>query len=717
MRFNLLFSLALLATLSTAQTFLGSNKLQLDSRVVAAGQTQVYTVKVGTKSGLQLFDSGYNATLTFTNSASVSGTVTLSSVLIADFDLATGLNRASSTVGLGLNLGFSLETTLPSGSFSASLTLTPPTLALGLQVQLFYFVNATDGSNSFSSSGSQQQNVYGAVPFTPVDKGFEYTLQPVSTATYLVATVNVNAGATVFPVLYGVAATVLQGVRTTLDFGANLAVQVQSDVNTTVRATSSATAQLAVDASIKVNTSTQLAAQLAFTEVKAFFNFTVASFYVAEAKLVYTRNQTYNAALKTYRWAEVTADGTVNFLNTTYNEAKDQVVATVQRSGQYAVYFSSEVVNGTTEAVQRSLAGGATTSSRILLGSFVAAGGSTTGVSTVGYVVPNQASGLDATSYSLYASVSNTGSSGSVSLYAALIANAAYQTGIAGATTTSGSLTLSYGIQVVTDLKPGTFQVNVTFNPPQFAASASANIQLFYFVNSSDGSSLSGNNQQTVYVAVPSFPDVNKGITFKLPSISDSTYLVGSLNTSFGYPVVPVVYGAPATVQAGVDTLITYGKTLALRINSAYQTTVNATFSTTSAVQVKFNAAAGQTFTAVGAFFEITVSNQQQLTAKLVYAVNQTELAAKGFALKTLNWVFIAADGTAQVLDTTTEVDVNGNVAIVATTNHFSTYAVYNNNQANNENTGSASSTAKASSATAFGISFLLAAFAAFFAL
>ncbi|PRP77051.1 hemagglutinin-related autotransporter protein [Planoprotostelium fungivorum] len=678
--------ICILLTTVYAETLSGGINAQLGQKFslsVAAGATA--TADVTFSAGGLLNDvisaaSGFSAQLSVTNNGQTSGTYNLYITSYSNVNFAVGFNSALfGTASASSNFGYEADTSLDTGSFSASLSITPSfTLSGDTKYQLFYIFNSTDG---LSSSGSGNGNLLGTLSYTPNGKNFTFTLPSIKKAYFLYGnynstTINVNP----FPALYNLISTTVAGAETLFNYtngqAQSLLLSVKSDTAALVETAYSQTIAIENAAAVTF----QNTANKAYSDLKAFYNFTITNAKNLQGKLVYTFDQTLTAAQQTtydtIKWVKIAADGTATLLTTQAKQTVDaagkttyQAIAaldaTASNTVQYAVFVEKTVIfrgesrltgiqiqAGATSAAKQLLYGGVSTNQTLLLASVAVASFSTATTGSLSLVLPTP------TGYTVTLFVNNTGStSGTFSLYSTIFADVKFTGGITGALYGNGQAGASFGFSASTDLQPGSFSAAVTITQPGLTLSATAQSALFYFFNATDGytSGFASASQTSQFGLVASIPATSTRLskTFALQPVQYSNYLLASVDLQ-SPPVIPAIYNVAATVYSNANTTYNFAGNLAASVYSSTDAQVKVTAAATAQLannaQVQITNAGKETLTAVGRFYQVTLQKAQDLKGQLTFTLDATTAAAEKLTVEKLRWVQIAADGTATVV-------------------------------------------------------------------
>ncbi|PRP81921.1 surface-exposed protein [Planoprotostelium fungivorum] len=637
----------------------------------SANATLANNLLIGGLANLQAA-TNFGASITVTNSGSTSGYFILEVVAIANAQYSAGFSGilsggAAATTGFG----YASTTNLTAGSFAATLTISPPAAQLsgGLAYQLFLYQNSSSG---LSGSGSSSNSNEGALSYQTNGASYTYTLPSVPSATYQFSAYNTSSIAFYpFPAIYGVLATTQANVATTFQYGASAAsalyLTIKTDAAATINTTFTNVAAIKSAASATFLNVTNKA----YTDLKAFYRFTVNGANTLRGDLIYSFNQTLVAALnaeaKAFKWAQVNADGTINFLNTTLTSTTNaagqtlynvtsQLNTTANAAVQYAVYVEQNVANGVQNNVQQILNNGVSTNQTFLLGTFFVAPGASVSSAQFNLLLPY------ATGYSVSLFVNNTGSaSGYVSLYSAFFAGVGYSNGISSALYGNGQAGASFGFYFQSDLTSN-FYANLTITRPTLTVSANAQLGLFYVINGTDGFTTYG-SQSNQYAQTASIPGSNSNVViYSLVNSPSAYYVLGQVDTSTP-AVIPALIGLQTAVYANANATYNYANGIALnlvsqttsRLNSTLYTTADLASQVNGAVQTKVNATVNgvkKTLVSTGYYVKFFLEGARSFSGHLIYNLTQEAAARFNTTYNQLQWVQIDASGSATVLVT-----------------------------------------------------------------
>jgi len=285
----------------------------------------------------------------------------------------SGSASGSAAVNVNANFGFTYTTNLAPGTFTLTVTISPQvglTNVLGQisgNLQAFYAVNVTDGSNTAYSSGSVNGNTNGFVgalsrtlnyasnSATTVSS-IQFTLPPVQNAVVSFANVDLSLGASgktipVLPVLYGVGARVVSGAQATYAFSSKYLISILNNAETTI----STTVNTAYNANIGLSagTSASIGSSATFNGVTftsqntayvgIAYDTSVSQQVNLAAVLVHNTTGIAVATGRRLVWAVVnTATNTAMILtDSVYDSASATVSVKVNHFSTYAIYSTS----------------------------------------------------------------------------------------------------------------------------------------------------------------------------------------------------------------------------------------------------------------------------------------------------------------------------------------------------------------------------------------
>jgi len=337
--------------------------LQANFAVSGAASTGTVNVQLTTFTGASL-----NALAGFSPSGSASG---------------------SAAVNVNANFGFTYTTNLAPGTFTLTVTISPQ---VGLNnilgqisgnLQAFYSVNATDGSNTAYSSGSVNTNGFvGALSRTlnyasgsaTTVSSIQFTLPAVQTGVVSFANVDLSLGASgktipVLPVLYGVGARVVSGAQATYAFSSKYLISLYNNAETTI----STTVNTAYNANIGLSagTSASIGSSATFNGVTftsqntayvgIAYDTSVSQQVNLAAVLVHNTTGIAVAAGRRLVWATVnTATNTAMILtDSVYDSVSATVSVKVNHFSTYAIYSTSADSSTTNSGASSLLVGAA----------------------------------------------------------------------------------------------------------------------------------------------------------------------------------------------------------------------------------------------------------------------------------------------------------------------------------------------------------------------